>query len=175
MIKPLNTTLAGFFLIMIAQSCVRANQVGYSVNDLIKLADVIVIGTAQSVSKTPALESYGTKVLSISFTVSECLKKNNGPIIQIGNTLKLLNAVGGPERPVITEGKRYILFLQQSEVGPYPLGSLSGVLPITDNDVQTPFVVGEPAEQDLNSLKNRILLNTKGFGCKDTWESPKNP
>lgn len=146
---------------------VSANQIGYSLDELINSSDVIVLGSSRA-DKT-VMESYGVRVYLVSFEVSECFKRKEGPILQVGNNLKLLNASGGPERPIIKNGEKYILFLQQSEVGLYPFGTLSGVLPVLGDKVLTPFVIGEPAEQKLAPLRSRLVKGGKMFGCADVW------
>ena len=44
---------------------------------------------------------------------------------------------GGPEDSAISSGKKYILFLKDSEIGPYPIDGPVGVLPIENGKAKT--------------------------------------
>jgi len=170
--KIILTNLITLGAILVSENA-SANQIGYSLDELISSSDVIVLGSSRS--DRTVMESYGVRVYLVSFEISECFKRKEGPIVQVGNSLKLLNSSGGPERPIIKNGENYILFLQQSEVGLYPFGALSGVLPVLGDKVLTSFVIGEPAEQKLDSLRSRLVSGGKNFGCTDTWiTAPKN-
>ena len=74
MINGIKVVVVISSLLVFAPLDTRANQAGYSIDELSNSADVIVLGTARSVSKNPAIESYGTKVVAISFAVDECFK-----------------------------------------------------------------------------------------------------
>ncbi|MBX3698491.1 MAG: hypothetical protein R3C97_00245 [Geminicoccaceae bacterium] len=146
-----------------------ANQAGFSLEQITKKADVVISGVVLEVSANPVIESGGIKVVGVSFKIDECFKMTNGPIIQSGSVFQLLNTIGGPELPTLRKGSRYILFLEQSEVGPSPVGPLSGVVPIVGESAKTAYLVGEPASMSMNSLTGRLRKSTKRFGCDDKW------
>lgn len=169
MIRSVRFRNAIFGLLTFVPIWTHANQVGYSLDELSKSSDVIVLGVT-GFGDAPILDSYGVKVFVVSFKISDCFKMMNGPIIQDINNFKFLVSTGGPERPIIKNNSKYIIFLRQSEVGPFLFDSLGGVLSISDDKIQTPFMIGEPAEQDLSLFKVRLIKNTKRFGCSDVWD-----
>jgi hypothetical protein len=107
-----------------------ANEAGFSLEQLAKAAHVVISGTVLKVGTIPAIESGGISVVGVTFKIDECFKMMNGPIVQVGKVFHLLNTISGPELPALRSGAKYVLFLEQSGVGPSPIGPLSGVVPI---------------------------------------------
>ena len=156
------------FLGMLAFN-VQGNQPSHTLDDLAKTADVIVYGKIKSISKDPAIDSRGAKIYAASISVETCFKRLVSALPQEKNEIKFMYLTGTSEHPALEIGKNYFLFFKESDIGPYPLDGVEGVVYEKNNKVMTALIDHEPAEPELNAFKEKLLISTKRFGCDDWY------
>ena len=154
-----------FVVGLLAAFAANANRPGHDLESLVANADIIVLGKVDSVSKLPVVQSQGERIYSSTIAVEKCLKRTVGPFPQAAQRIKYMFLTGGPEDSAISSGKTYILFLKDSEIGPYPVDGPVGVLQIENGKAKTFPIQGEPAEQPLEALQSKIQRYSHGFGC----------
>lgn len=143
----------------------HASRPGHDLASLVNSSDFIVFGTVENVSKAPLAESQGEKIFGSTLKIETCFKRTIGPFPQVGPKIKYSFLTGGPEDPTIQIGHKYMLFLKDSDIGPYPLDGAVGVIPVEIGKAKTGIVAGEPTEQAWDTLQQRVKALARDFGC----------
>jgi len=145
-----------------------SNRQGYTLAQLVKATDVIVYARVSGVDPKPVLKALNpVQVLRVSIEIKSCYKRMTGRVIQDKKNMKILYLTGGSEQPVLVPGSEYVFFLEDSDIGPFPLNGLDSALLVKEGVVSTEFVEDLPKEMPFADLKERLKRLAGRFGCDD--------